>query len=171
MPILENINDPYDLKKLKLEELKELAEEIRQMIISVISKTGGHLASNLGVVELTLALHRCFDSSKDKIVWDVGHQCYAHKIITGRREQFRSIRQYGGISGFPNIHECELDCFGTGHASTSISAALGIASARDLKNESFKVLAVIGDGSLAGGMAFEALNHAGHTKNRFDRYL
>lgn len=164
MPILENINDPCDLKELKLDDLKELAREIRQMIISVISKTGGHLASNLGVVELTIALHRCFDLTKDKIIWDVGHQCYTHKIITGRREQFSSIRQYGGISGFPNIHECKLDCFGTGHASTSISAALGIASARDLKNESFKVLAVIGDGALAGGMAFEALNHAGHTK-------
>lgn len=164
MPILENIKDSDDLKKLNLEELRELAEEIRQMIISVISKNGGHLASSLGVVELTIALGHVFDFKKDKIIWDVGHQCYTHKIITGRKEQFKSIRQCGGISGFPNRHECELDCFGTGHASTSISAALGIAIARNLKKESFKVLAVIGDGSLTGGMAFEALNHAGHTK-------
>jgi 1-deoxy-D-xylulose-5-phosphate synthase len=164
MSLLELINKPEDLKEIQISKLPELAKEIRQTIISTISKTGGHLASSLGVVELTIALLRTFDLSKDKIVWDVGHQCYAHKILTGRRDKFHTIRQYSGLSGFPKICECNFDSFGTGHASTSISAALGIAKARDIKGEDFKVIAVIGDGSLTGGMAFEALNNAGHTK-------
>lgn len=159
--ILEAINSPADVKALSLEQLKQLAEEIRQLLISVISKTGGHLAPNLGVVELTLALHRVFTTPKDKIVFDVGHQSYIHKIITGRREQFSTLRQYGGLSGFPKRSESEHDAFGTGHSSTSISAALGMAVARDLQGEDYNVIAVIGDGSMTGGMAFEALNNAG----------
>ena len=131
--LLETINSPADVKALSLEQLKQLAEEIRQLLISVISKTGGHLAPNLGVVELTLALHRVFTTPKDKIVFDVGHQSYIHKIITGRREQFSTLRQYGGLSGFPKRSESEHDAFGTGHSSTSISAALGMAVARDLQ--------------------------------------
>ena len=161
---LERINKPEDLKTLEITELPDLAKEIRQTIISTISKTGGHLASSLGVVELTIALLRTFDPGKDKIIWDVGHQCYAHKILTGRRERFNTIRQCSGLSGFPKISESEYDCFGTGHSSTSISAAVGMAQARDLKGEDFNVISVIGDGSLTGGMAFEALNHAGHAK-------
>jgi 1-deoxy-D-xylulose-5-phosphate synthase len=164
LSVLERIDNPEDLKTLKIVELPELAKEVRQAIISTISKTGGHIASSLGVVELTIALLRTFDLDKDKIIWDVGHQCYAHKILTGRRELFDTIRQCSGLSGFPKMSECEYDCFGTGHASTSISAAVGMAQARDLKNEDFNVISVIGDGSLTGGMAFEALNHAGHTK-------
>ena len=159
--LLETINSPADVKALSLEQLKQLAEEIRQLLISVISKTGGHLAPNLGVVELTLALHRVFTTPKDKIVFDVGHQSYIHKIITGRREQFFTLRQYGGLSGFPKRSESEHDAFGTGHSSTSISAALGMAVARDLQGEDYNVIAVIGDGSMTGGMAFEALNNAG----------
>lgn len=159
--ILETINSPADVKALSLEQLKQLAEEIRQLLISVISKTGGHLAPNLGVVELTLALHRVFTTPKDKIVFDVGHQSYIHKIITGRREQFSTLRQYGGLSGFPKRSESKHDAFGTGHSSTSISAALGMAVARDLQGEDYNVIAVIGDGSMTGGMAFEALNNAG----------
>ena len=159
--ILETINSPADVKALSLEQLKQLAEEIRQFLISVISKTGGHLAPNLGVVELTLALHRVFSTPQDKIVFDVGHQSYIHKIITGRREQFPTLRQYGGLSGFPKRTESEHDAFGTGHSSTSISAALGMAVARDLQGKDFDVVAVIGDGSMTGGMAFEALNNAG----------
>ena len=159
--ILETINSPADVKALSLEQLKQLAEEIRQLLISVISKTGGHLAPNLGVVELTLALHRVFTTPKDKIVFDVGHQSYIHKIITGRREQFSTLRQYGGLSGFPKRSESEHDAFGTGHSSTSISSALGMAVARDLQGEDYNVIAVIGDGSMTGGMAFEALNNAG----------
>ena len=144
-----------------MDELKQLAEEIRQFLISVISKTGGHLAPNLGVVELSLALHRVFSTPEDKIVFDVGHQSYIHKIITGRREQFPTLRQYGGLSGFPKRSESEHDAFGTGHSSTSISAALGMAVARDLQGKDYNVVAVIGDGSMTGGMAFEALNNAG----------
>ena len=159
--ILETINSPADVKALSLDELKQLAEEIRQFLISVISKTGGHLAPNLGVVELTLALHRVFSTPEDKIVFDVGHQSYIHKIITGRREQFPTLRQYGGLSGFPKRSESEHDAFGTGHSSTSISAALGMAVARDLQGKDYNVVAVIGDGSMTGGMAFEALNNAG----------
>ena len=164
--ILDTINSPADVKALSMEELKQLAEEIRQLLISVIAKTGGHLAPNLGVVELTLALHRVFSTPEDKIVFDVGHQAYIHKIITGRREQFPTLRQYGGLSGFPKRSESAHDAFGTGHSSTSISAALGMAEARDIKQQDYNVIAVIGDGSMTGGMAFEALNNAGTLHKR-----
>ena len=159
--LLDKINSPADVKKLSDEQLKQLAAEIRQLLIKVISHTGGHLAPNLGVVELTLALHKVFTTPQDKLVFDVGHQAYIHKIITGRREQFPTLRQYGGLSGFPNRCESEHDAFGTGHSSTSISAALGMAAARDLQGEDYNVVAIIGDGSMTGGMAFEALNNAG----------
>ena len=159
--LLETINSPEDVKKLSIAQLEQLAQEIRQLLISVISRTGGHLAPNLGVVELTLALHKVFSTPKDKLVFDVGHQAYIHKIITGRREQFPTLRQYGGLSGFPKRSESEHDAFGTGHSSTSISAALGMACARDLQGEDYNVVAIIGDGSMTGGMAFEALNNAG----------
>lgn len=161
--ILEKIDQPQDLKKLSAAEIERLANEIRQLIIQTVAKTGGHLAPNLGVVELTLAIHRIFNSPRDKIVWDVGHQAYVHKILTGRRQQFGTLRTLGGLSGFPKRSESEHDAFGAGHSSTSISAALGIALARDLKQEQYQVLAVIGDGSLTGGQAYEALNHAGHS--------
>ena len=159
--MLENINSPEDLKKLNIEEKQKLAQEIREYILQVVSENGGHLASNLGVVELTLALHSVFNMPKDKIVWDVGHQSYVHKIITGRREEFKTLRKSNGLSGFPKINESEYDSFDTGHSSTSISAALGMARARDLKGEDNQVIAVIGDGALTGGMALEALNDAG----------
>lgn len=159
--LLDKINSPADVKKLSDEQLKQLAAEIRQLLIKVISHTGGHLAPNLGVVELTLALHKVFNTPQDKLVFDVGHQAYIHKIITGRREQFPTLRQYGGLSGFPKRSESEHDAFGTGHSSTSISAALGMAVARDLQGEDYNVVAIIGDGSMTGGMAFEALNNAG----------
>ena len=159
--LLQKINSSADLKMLTLEEIKLLAGEIRQLIIDVVSKNGGHLAPNLGVVELTLALHKVFTTPKDKIIWDVGHQSYIHKILTGRKELFPTLRQYHGMSGFPKRKESEHDAFGTGHSSTSISAALGMAVARDLKGEDINVIAVIGDGSMTGGMAFEALNNAG----------
>lgn len=159
--LLDKINSPADVKKLSDEQLKQLAAEIRQLLIKVISHTGGHLAPNLGVVELTLALHKVFTTPQDKLVFDVGHQAYIHKIITGRREQFPTLRQYGGLSGFPKRCESEHDAFGTGHSSTSISAALGMAAARDLQGEDYNVVAIIGDGSMTGGMAFEALNNAG----------
>lgn len=162
--ILERVNNPEGLKSLSIGELNQLAGEIRQFIIENVSKTGGHLAPNLGVVELTIALHRCFDSPRDKFVWDVGHQAYVHKILTGRREKFGGLRQLGGISGFPKRIECPHDVFDTGHSSTSVSGALGIAIARDLRKEDHQVVAVIGDGALTGGMAFEALNHAGHIR-------
>jgi len=152
------------LKRLSPQELEQLASEIREEIITTVAKTGGHLAPSLGAVDLAIALHAVLDSPRDKIVWDVGHQAYAHKILTGRHTVFRSLRQFGGISGFPRRDESPHDAFNTGHSSTSISAALGIAKARDLKGEDFTVVAVIGDGSLTGGMAFEALNHAGHLK-------
>ncbi|MEK7331970.1 MAG: 1-deoxy-D-xylulose-5-phosphate synthase, partial [Nitrospirota bacterium] len=163
MPI-ENIKSPADIKTLSSAELKDLAEELREIIIERVSINGGHLASNLGVVELTLALHYIFDSPSDKIVWDVGHQSYTHKLLTGRFEKFPTIRKHKGISGFPKIDESIHDSFGTGHSSTSISAALGIITARDKKKEKFKVIAVIGDGALTAGIAFEGLNHAGHLK-------
>lgn len=155
------IKEPADLKKLKTKELQELACEIRSFLVEKVSKTGGHLAPNLGVVELTLAIHRVFDSPRDQIIWDVGHQCYVHKILTGRAGLFDTLRQFGGLSGFPKLKESEHDVFQTGHSSTSISAALGMAQARDLLQEDYFVLAVIGDGAMGGGMAFEALNHAG----------
>lgn len=159
--ILDTINSPENVKQLTMPQLLQLAEEIRQFLIEVISRTGGHLAPNLGVVELTLALHRIFSTPQDKIIFDVGHQAYIHKIITGRREQFPTLRQYGGLSGFPKRSESEHDAFGTGHSSTSISAAVGMAAARDLQGENYNVVAVIGDGSMTGGMAYEALNNAG----------
>lgn len=162
--MLEKINSAQDVKKLNIEEQKKLAEEIRKYILEVVSENGGHLASNLGVVELTIALHTVFDLPRDKVVWDVGHQTYVHKIITGRREELKNIRKLNGIAGFPKTNENEADCFNTGHSSTSISAALGMARARDIKKENNQVLAVIGDGALTGGMALEALNDAGCSK-------
>jgi 1-deoxy-D-xylulose-5-phosphate synthase len=162
--LLEQINSPDQLKQLPVEDLPKLADEIRQFLIESLSKTGGHLASNLGVVELTIALHYLFDSPKDKLLWDVGHQAYVHKILTGRRELFSTLRQYKGLCGFPKMRESEHDCWETGHSSTSLSGAMGMAAARDLKGENFKVIAVIGDGALTGGMALEALNHIGETK-------
>ncbi len=162
--LLEGIDSPQDIKKLSNLELKELSKEIRKFLVKKVSHTGGHLASNLGVVELTLALHKVFDSPKDKIVWDVGHQSYVHKIITGRKGNFDSLRQFGGMSGFPKESESEHDMFDTGHSSTSISVALGLAAARDIKKEKYQVLAVIGDGAITGGMAVEALNNLGYMK-------
>lgn len=159
---LPEINSPADVKQLKIQELEQLAAEIRNYLLDVVSKNGGHLAPNLGVVELTLALHKVFDLPKDKLIFDVGHQSYVHKILTGRRDQFPTLRLHGGISGFPKPEESEYDTFGTGHSSTSVSAALGMAVARDLHKENYHVVAVIGDGAMTGGMAFEALNHAGN---------
>ncbi|MDI3256620.1 MAG: 1-deoxy-D-xylulose-5-phosphate synthase [Kyrpidia sp.] len=164
--LLDRVNGPRDLKTLSAAELRQLASEIRRFLIQQLSVTGGHFGPNLGVVELTLALHRVFDSPRDKIVWDVGHQAYVHKIVTGRKDRFPTLRQLGGMAGFPKRSESPHDAFGTGHASTSISAALGMAVARDLKGESHHVVAVIGDGAMTGGMAFEALNHAGHLGKR-----
>jgi 1-deoxy-D-xylulose-5-phosphate synthase len=161
---LDGINSPEDLKKLDLTELKVLADELRDYLVDTISKIGGHLGASLGVVELTIALHYVFDTPTDKIIFDVGHQGYIHKILTGRREQLKTIRQKGGISGFLKRTESEYDAFGAGHASTSLSAALGIATARDFQNKKFKVVAVIGDGSMTGGMAYEAMNNIGLLK-------
>jgi len=162
--LLDTIDSPADMKKLSLEELQQLAGEIRQQIIETTSKTGGHLAPSLGAVELAIALHYVFDAPNDKIIWDVGHQAYAHKLITGRRDRFHTLRTYGGISGFPKRAESPYDTFDTGHSSTSISAGLGIATAKELKGEKRKVIAVIGDGSMTAGMAFEGLNQAGETE-------
>ncbi len=164
--LLDKINTPTDLKGLTLPELKQLAAEIRRELVATVTANGGHLASNLGVVELTIALHRVFDSPQDKIIWDVGHQSYVHKLLTGRRQQFASLRQFGGLSGFTCRSESEHDPFGAGHASTSISAALGIAVARGLAGDNYQVLAVVGDGAIAGGMALEALNQVGHLNSR-----
>ena len=162
--MIEKINSPEDLKKLNIDEKNELAKEIRKYILEIVSENGGHLASNLGVVELTIALHSVFNMPEDKIVWDVGHQTYVHKIITGRRKELVTLRKLDGIAGFPKSNESEYDSFNTGHSSTSISAALGMARARDLKEEKHNVIAVIGDGALTGGMALEALNDAGFSK-------
>ena len=162
--MLENINEPKDIKNLTPNEKEKLAEEIREYIIKIVAENGGHLASNLGVVELTIALHSVFDVPNDKIVWDVGHQSYVHKIITGRREQLKDIRKFNAIAGFPKTNESQADCFNTGHSSTSISAVLGMARARDLQGKENSVIAVIGDGALTGGMALEALNDAGYSK-------
>ncbi len=162
--MLEKVNSPQDLKQLNQQEKQKLAEEIRKYILEIVSENGGHLASNLGVVELTLALHTVFDVTKDKIVWDVGHQTYVHKILTGRKEELKTLRKLNGIAGFPKTRESETDCFDTGHSSTSISAALGMARARNLKGEDYSVISVIGDGALTGGMALEALNDAGYSK-------
>ncbi len=162
--LLETIQSPQDLKKIPLDKLPLLAQEIRDKMVAVISKTGGHLASSLGAVELTIALHYCFNTPQDLILWDVGHQSYSHKILTGRCKDFETIRQFGGISGFPGKDESAYDTFTTGHASTAISLALGLAVARDLLKKEQKIVAVIGDGSLTGGLCFEALNNAGHLK-------
>ncbi|HWJ02525.1 MAG TPA: 1-deoxy-D-xylulose-5-phosphate synthase N-terminal domain-containing protein, partial [Verrucomicrobiae bacterium] len=162
MSLLTEIKGPQDLRKLDNRQLEQLAKELRQKIISTVAVTGGHLAPNLGVVELTIALHAVFNSPKDQVVWDVGHQAYIHKLLTGRQMEFSTLRQHGGMSGFPKRSESPHDAFDTGHSSTSISAAVGLAKARDLKGEKDCVVAVIGDGAMTGGMAFEALNHAGH---------
>ncbi len=162
--MLDKINNANDLKKLNIEEKYLLADDIRKYILDIVSKNGGHLASNLGVVELTIALESVFNPNKDKIIWDVGHQSYVHKIINGRKDSIKTLRKMNGIAGFPKTSESPTDCFNTGHSSTSISATLGIAKARDLKKEKYSVVAVIGDGALTGGMALEALNHAGSSK-------
>ncbi|MGG1663947.1 1-deoxy-D-xylulose-5-phosphate synthase [Brevibacillus sp. NRS-1366] len=162
--LLTTINDPQDLKKCTMPQLFTLATEIRQFLVETLSKTGGHLAPNLGVVELTIALHYVFDSPRDKLIWDVGHQAYVHKMLTGRREMFPTLRQYKGLCGFPKMVESPHDVWETGHSSTSLSAAMGMATARDLKKEKNHVVAVIGDGALTGGMALEALNHIGHER-------
>jgi 1-deoxy-D-xylulose-5-phosphate synthase len=161
---LSKIESPDDLKSLSIPNLRELADELRELIIDVVSKNGGHLAPSLGVVELTLALHYVFDSPKDRFIWDVGHQSYAHKILTGRKDRFHTLRQFEGVSGFTKIKESPHDAFGTGHSSTSLSAALGLAASRDLLGGDEKVIAVIGDGALTAGMAFEGLNQVGHLK-------
>ncbi len=165
--LLEQIKDPQDIKNLKGEELDMLAGEIRQFLIDKISVTGGHLASNLGVVELTIALYRAFDLPRDKVIWDVGHQSYTHKILSGRRKMFDELRQYGGLSGFPKRKESPYDAFDTGHSSTSVSAGLGMAQGRDLMGDDYAVVSVIGDGALTGGMAYEALNNAARIKKNF----
>lgn len=164
--LLEGIQGPRDLKKLPERSLERLAAEIRALIVDVVSRNGGHLSPNLGVVELTLALHYVFDTPRDKIIWDVGHQAYTHKILTGRREAFRGLRRSGGLCGFPSREESEHDAYNTGHASTALSAALGLAVSRDRKNENYHVLAVVGDGSLTGGVAWEALNQIGQLRDR-----
>ncbi|MCL1849784.1 MAG: 1-deoxy-D-xylulose-5-phosphate synthase, partial [Clostridiales bacterium] len=163
---LDRIDSAEDLKKLDVSELPALCRELRDYILAVVSRNGGHLASNLGVVELSVALEYCFDTQKDRLIWDVGHQCYTHKILTGRKDAFRTLRQAGGLSGFPKREESLSDPYDTGHSSTSVAAALGFAKARDLRGEDHHVVAVIGDGALSGGMAFEALNHAGHCASR-----
>ena len=164
--MLEKVKSPRDLDGMSYVQLEQLAGEIRKSLISTVSSNGGHLASNLGVVELTLALHRVFHMPEDKIVFDVGHQSYIHKMITGRYDRFSTLRSYGGLSGFPKRSESPYDCFETGHASTAISAALGLARARDYRNEHFDVIAVVGDGALTGGMCYEALNDAGNSKTK-----
>ena len=165
--MLERIQKANDIKELNNEELEILAKEIREFLIEKISKSGGHLASNLGVVELTMAMHKVFTLPEDKIIWDVGHQAYTHKILTGRQEGFDALRKYGGMSGFPKRAESDCDAFDTGHSSTSISAGLGYVQARDLLGEKYHVISVIGDGSLTGGMAYEALNNASQLKANF----
>lgn len=165
--MLEKIQKPNDIKKIPADQLPALAEEIREFIIESLSKTGGHLASNLGVVELTIAMHRVFDLPKDKLIWDVGHQSYTHKILTGRKDEFETLRREGGISGFPKRSESDCDVFDTGHSSTSISAGVGYVRARELKKENYSVVSIIGDGALTGGMAYEALNNAASLKSNF----
>ena len=165
--ILEKINGPQDIKKLDKAEIEVLSHEIRDFLIEKISTTGGHLASNLGVVELTMAMYLTFDLPKDKIIWDVGHQSYTHKILSGRKAEFDELRQYGGMSGFPKTKESPCDAFNTGHSSTSISAGLGMAQGRDLLGEDYSIVSVIGDGALTGGMAYEALNNAARLKKNF----
>lgn len=162
--ILDSIESPKDLKQLGIGDLEILAAEIREFIVSSVSKTGGHLAPSLGVVELTLVMHTVFNTPRDKIVWDVGHQAYVHKLLTGRKDRFNTLRQYGGISGFPRVGESEYDAYGVGHSSTAISAALGMATARDLQGDDYRVVAIVGDGALTGGVALEGLNNAGGSK-------
>jgi len=166
MRFLPEINSPKDLRQLRVEDLQEVADEVRQFMLETCSRVGGHTGASLGAVELAVAMHYVFDTPNDKLVWDVGHQAYAHKILTGRRDELHTIKQYGGLSGFLKRDESEYDTFGAGHASTSLSAALGMAAARDTKGEDFHVCALIGDSSLAGGMAMEAINQAGHLKSR-----
>src|ERR671910_197947 len=166
MSLLENINSSADLRELQIAQLPDVAAEIRQYILETMSRIGGHTGASLGAIELAVALHYAFDTPNDRLVWDVGHQAYAHKILTGRRDLLPTIKQYGGISGFLRRDESEYDTFGAGHASTSLSAALGMAIARDRKGEDHHVVAIIGDASLAGGMAMEAVNQAGHLKTR-----
>src|SRR5512142_1366817 len=165
-PLLDRVNWPRDLKNLTLEELATLSDELRTFLIDSVSKTGGHFASGLGTVELTVALHYVFDTPRDMLVWDVGHQTYPHKILTGRRDRLGTIRQKGGLSGFTNRAESEYDPFGAAHASTSISAALGMAVARDARGDNFPVVAINGDGALTGGVAMEGLNQAGYLKRK-----
>src|SRR5437588_6970439 len=166
MTVLDRIQQPRDLRDLSKDELLQLCREIREFTVDAVQRTGGHISSSLGTVELTVALHRVFDSPNDKLVWDTGHQAYVHKILTGRRERFDTLRQFGGMSGFLARSESEHDVFGAGHAGTSISAAQGMAVARDLKGEDHHVVAVIGDGALTAGMAFEGLNNIGHMRTR-----
>jgi 1-deoxy-D-xylulose-5-phosphate synthase len=163
---LNQINFPSDLKKISESDLQKVADELREETISAVSETGGHLGASLGVVELTVALHYVFNTPKDKLIWDVGHQCYPHKIITGRKNQIRTLRQGGGISGFTKRSESEYDPFGAAHSSTSISSALGIAEANKLSNKKDNVVAIIGDGAISGGMAYEAMNNAGASKTK-----
>ena len=165
--VLERIQKENDIQNIAKDELPVLAQEIREFLVEKISRTGGHLASNLGVVELTIAMHLCFHLPEDKMIWDVGHQSYTHKILTGRREGFDELRKYGGMSGFPKRNESKCDAFNTGHSSTSISAGLGYVEARDIRGEDYYVISVIGDGALTGGMAFEALNNASNLKTNF----
>ena len=164
--LLDKISLPIDVHKFSNKELTMLSNEIREFLIDNVLKTGGHLSSNLGVVELTLSLYKNFNLEKDKIVWDVGHQSYVHKMLSGRKDKFNTLRKYKGISGFPKISESKYDAFGTGHSSTSMSAALGIARARDILKEDYNVVAVIGDGALTGGMALEAINDVGFNKSK-----
>ena len=164
--LLENIDSPDDLKKLSTPQLKVLADEIRQFILSSVARTGGHLASNLGVVELTLALHHVFDFKKDKLLWDVGHQCYTHKIITGRKDKFKLLRKADGISGFPNPAESEYDQFTVGHAGTAIATAIGMALGQSQQKENSKIVALVGDASIVNGVSFEALNNLGLVKRQ-----
>ncbi|HBC95691.1 MAG TPA: 1-deoxy-D-xylulose-5-phosphate synthase, partial [Clostridium sp.] len=166
LSLLDRYKDINDVKKMSLMQKKQFALEIRRFLIDRVSKTGGHLASNLGIVELTLSLFTVFDLDRDKLIWDVGHQSYVHKILTGRKDKFDTLRQFGGISGFPKRCESKYDFFETGHSSTSISAALGMARARDLQHKNYNVVAVIGDGALTGGMALEALNDVGYRKTK-----
>src|SRR5215471_763804 len=166
MPLLDKVREPADLRALPKNQLRRLADELRQETIDVVSVTGGHLGAGLGVVELTVALHYVFDTPRDRLIWDVGHQAYPHKILTGRRDRMRSLRQGGGLSGFTKRAESAYDPFGAAHSSTSISAALGFAVARDLKGDANNVIAVIGDGAMSAGMAYEAMNNAGARNER-----
>src|SRR5216110_433410 len=165
-PLLDTVNVPAEIRSLTKDQLPQLADELRQEVISAVSVTGGHLGAGLGVVELTVALHYVFDTPRDKLVWDVGHQAYPHKILTGRRDRIRTLRAPGGLSGFTKRAESEYDPFGAAHSSTSISAALGMAVARDLRGGRNNVISVIGDGAMSAGMAYEAMNNAGHLKSR-----